>query len=579
MTDQELMLLEMVAYMDKAYEEAEIETPRNPQSVADFVNQFSEEDLKKLDALNDKNCGVMYDKQWSALIREIKSNENLMSLQLVARNKESGSYCFADPGDTSGKAYVVFEGTVDGDEWKDNFQGLYETDTACQQEAREFVDGLPEKYSDITVVGHSKGGNKAQYVTITCDRVKYCISMDGQGFSQEFLDKYWAEINEKGDCIKNYSLSTDFVHILLFPIPGAKQIYCADDGTGEMRNHGFAHSPAAYFQFYQDGDGKWHIVRDGTGNANLYIVANEEEAMVYLHQFTCFLANTATMAEKKQLAEYFGCILAITMKGKPITYQGKVYNKDNLLELVFSDPDSAAILIAYLLKYIELSGLSKEQIRNLLECFGLYSLLVRLIDYLDEFNKRIPGRNIVVAGITGLLELLLRQLSDGKRDPIVESFLGFALDKSLSKYGLNAAEIWQKIERHYGSIPEVDISKATENKTARSAKVYNYSEAAYSAFINAANAIAANTFDSVAAWKSYSKQEWYGPLSIGLAVDGITYYYDHLADICKECKDRVDRIFDAVSAADAECASRMIALVDELSALTSKIRASAEKMA
>lgn len=34
--------------------------------------------------------------------------------------------------------------------------------------------------------------------------------MDGQGFSQEFIDKYYAEIQKKGHCIKNYYLEGDY---------------------------------------------------------------------------------------------------------------------------------------------------------------------------------------------------------------------------------------------------------------------------------------------------------------------------------------------------------------------------------
>lgn len=92
----------------------------------------------------------------------------------------------------------------------------------CQKEALDYIECLP--YEDITVVGHSKGGNKAMYVAVTSGKVSRNISMDGQGFSKEFIDKYWAEINEKGAIITNYSVSSDYVHVLLFPVPNSNQI-------------------------------------------------------------------------------------------------------------------------------------------------------------------------------------------------------------------------------------------------------------------------------------------------------------------------------------------------------------------
>ena len=64
------------------------------------------------------------------------------------------------------------------------------------------------------------------YVAITSDKVTRFVAYYGQGFSQEFIDKYWAEIQAKGEFITEYSLSTDYVHVLLFPVPNSKQVYC-----------------------------------------------------------------------------------------------------------------------------------------------------------------------------------------------------------------------------------------------------------------------------------------------------------------------------------------------------------------
>ena len=66
-----------------------------------------------------------------------------------------------------------------------------------------YIQGLKECYGDaanhLTVSGHSKGGNRAQYVKILTDQVDRCVSFDGQGFSSEFLELYAEEIEQKNE--------------------------------------------------------------------------------------------------------------------------------------------------------------------------------------------------------------------------------------------------------------------------------------------------------------------------------------------------------------------------------------------
>lgn len=59
---------------------------------------------------------------------------------------------------------------------------LLEQPTYLIYKVAEAADVVLESYDSITVTGHSKGGNKAQYVTVLSDKVDRCISMDGQGF-------------------------------------------------------------------------------------------------------------------------------------------------------------------------------------------------------------------------------------------------------------------------------------------------------------------------------------------------------------------------------------------------------------
>jgi len=96
--------------------------------------------------------------------------------------------------DGFGRGYVIFRGTGSDEEWDDNAKGMFEADTLQQQAAAHFVQQVHRPFRHITVAGHSKGGNKAQYAAITlpANCVDRCFSFDGQGFSIAFLEKYSA---------------------------------------------------------------------------------------------------------------------------------------------------------------------------------------------------------------------------------------------------------------------------------------------------------------------------------------------------------------------------------------------------
>lgn len=117
--------------------------------------------------------------------------------------------CFID---NDGKAVVVFRGTTTQKEWEDNGQGAYEYNTMQQIDALNYVNNLP--YDNITVTGHSKGGNKAQYVTILSPKVEKCISVNGQGFSNEFLKRYKEEIENNKSKIISINAKYDYVNCL-----------------------------------------------------------------------------------------------------------------------------------------------------------------------------------------------------------------------------------------------------------------------------------------------------------------------------------------------------------------------------
>ncbi|SFC16949.1 Mbeg1-like protein [Clostridium uliginosum] len=152
--------------------------------------------------------------EWINVLRQIKDNSNLTSLKIEnIKSDNSGirTACFVD--NHSNNATVVFRGTKTKEEWGDNGQGAYKIDTPDQIIALDYVNSLT--YHNITVTGHSKGGNKAKYVALLCDKVNKCVSFDGQGFSNEFTDKYEKFITKNNKKIISISAKYDYVNCLL----------------------------------------------------------------------------------------------------------------------------------------------------------------------------------------------------------------------------------------------------------------------------------------------------------------------------------------------------------------------------
>ena len=94
-----------------------------------------------------------------------------------------------------------------------------------QEEALDYMEtlkksGVFEKYDNVYVTGHSKGGNEATLVTMVySDVIDRCISGDGQGFSPEFVrymkktlgQEKFAEIQDK---MYGFHANNDYVNVL-----------------------------------------------------------------------------------------------------------------------------------------------------------------------------------------------------------------------------------------------------------------------------------------------------------------------------------------------------------------------------
>ena len=153
---------------------------------------------------------------------------------------------------------VIFKGTGD-DEWIDNGEGLsgkseentyifYENGigetgrktvyndfaTDSQVEALNWFSMTAakcgwEEDAQITVSGHSKGGNKAQFVAINSMRPSLCLSFNGQGFSPEalnaFKNKLGAQYEKRRQSIYSFAAENDYVNVLGKPLVPQNNMY------------------------------------------------------------------------------------------------------------------------------------------------------------------------------------------------------------------------------------------------------------------------------------------------------------------------------------------------------------------
>lgn len=132
--------------------------------------------------------------------------------------------------------YVVYRGTGDG-EWPDNGIGMTEKSTLQQERALQYFEEVMEREhitenQKLVVTGHSKGGNKAQYVTMS---TKYhnvldaCYNFDGQGFSEKAIDEWKSTYSQEEYLQRIYKITgiygeNDYVNVLGHSIVPESQV-------------------------------------------------------------------------------------------------------------------------------------------------------------------------------------------------------------------------------------------------------------------------------------------------------------------------------------------------------------------
>ncbi len=423
-TDAELLMLEHLTYLSESVAKAAgiNEYPKVGdyinQPINDILNAFDTTAISNLEALGDTEIdgACASGKEWAQIITYLKNSDNLKDLVLTETlTNDKGTplaLCFTDGSSSTHEAIVAFKGTTGGAEWSDNVEGANRRDTEDQLKALAFIESL--EYHNITVTGHSKGSNKAMYVTILSDKVTRCVGYDGQGFSNMFLsdEEYRTRILSRAHLITNYSLSTDFVHILLYQIPGSQQIICKGFGVDNVKQN---HSPNSFFAV-ESGN---LILNEN--NIPIFVEEEEAEDVTILHNYFSYLLETGGQEEIDQMVIYISELF-------PLLFSGG--STDDILQHVFSNQDSLSVIAGSMLSYIEENDLDSKYVNSLLKTLGLNEL--------DWFFNR-------------LINLGLSQLTDEKEDPFLRWIIWNSGKDAIGKYLTKSEfyELWKSIENEY----------------------------------------------------------------------------------------------------------------------------------
>lgn len=525
LTDNELAMLEQLTYLDANVAEAAgldeslefkgINNGYSGMSIEVILSQFDEKALEALEKEDSEIKGAyMSGKEWADLIRALQ-NSRMKDLELQSTMPGSEgttlALCFVENGNTS-DAIVAFKGTSGEEEWRDNVEGLILSDTPKQKEALDYIEGLP--YDSITVTGHSKGGNKAMYVAITSSKVDRCVALDAQGFSTEFLDKYWAEILQKGEIITNYSLGTDYVHPLMLQIPNANQVYCEGYGIDNFKQH---HSPNSFFLTDEEGN----LLLDENGNVIIKPAEGGESGVVkFLHQFTAFLMYNASDEDKNVMVEFLGELLAMTMGGGDA-------NPFDIIGYVAKNSDALAIVVAYLMKYMDEYEVAIVDLKVALQVLGLGTIPGAAdLTTLTQFHLIVAGLGLSVAGFMGKVN---------------------------------------------SKIKEIDASGGCADPQLKRDTIRNFSLATYGALMSVSHNIEQAGAVSLHTWGNYAHEEWYSALSVGAARNGINLYFAKLSETNQSCKTNIDAIFDQVEKIDTEKSNRILMRYYQLQSMNNSI--------
>ena len=233
LNQKQLLLLNNYLYLENSADNI---------SIKDRINSLKTDGKIDKSKLNITASGIRPSNMVKAL-EDLEKDKLLMSLVPVyTLETEIRAVCFVpkeNVNKVNAEAVLVFLGTKPIENaWLDCLAGSYNSDTPLQLEAAAFHKKISEKYTVTNVTGHSKGGNLSQYITVTNgDKIRKCVSFDGQGFSDLFIDKYKDLIAKNSSKILTIASFKEPVHMLLTNISGETINIKTDDEVDPLSSH------------------------------------------------------------------------------------------------------------------------------------------------------------------------------------------------------------------------------------------------------------------------------------------------------------------------------------------------------
>ncbi|MGN0377379.1 MAG: Mbeg1-like protein [Suilimivivens sp.] len=226
MTDEEIsMILNTYMYMD--YKEAD-----DGMTLKEILEELSSSEDCKEGGLHYGEYTVLSEAAQNPQIGEL-----VIGNQSHLMNYDTGTSACTFMTEDGSSIYVIYRGTGDG-EWPDNGVGMTAVSTIQQERALSYFEAVVEREQiseeqKLIITGHSKGGNKAQYVTMSTgyeELLDACYNIDGQGFSDAAVDNWMSSYGEEAYESRRNKITgiygeNDYVNVLGNSIVPANQIH------------------------------------------------------------------------------------------------------------------------------------------------------------------------------------------------------------------------------------------------------------------------------------------------------------------------------------------------------------------
>lgn len=437
--------------------------------------------------------------------------------------------------------YVVFQGTGH-DEWYDDAAAWGTVETGQQVSASRYVEYIHNKYGkNVVVTGHSKGGNKAMYATVTTDCVDRCVSFDGEGFSGEFLDYYADEINKNCHKITSYAAEGDFVNVLLNSIvPKENQHYIQSSRIdGDYTNN---HQALSLL------DDNMQLGKEG----------KRSPAAQEIHAFTVWADKHLSAEDKDKLGDLLGYLLEIAMGHG--TYRGE---EVDLARLINENPEAWAILLAALQEYggsddlifaIIAEIMGRDAALGLIDTDETSSFIDRLVFLLAEMRAR------GIAGAGAILLLLVFGLLDEKTHGLSTAWIKQKIREALINAGVDPKAIDEIINRSKGARKRIRSGKSGRNQAGSfsSNEVHDFRQETLDMLLKLIDEINSEPFYDITKWDMwYRGEKWFGRLTPQNYQNDMGTYYRKVMDINETSKPEIMRAFTAARQIDSSTSMRL----------------------